>query len=118
VRTGTCPKCGGRKLFHITSVEQTYCDAQGSLKTFAVTGALVPTGKQGLLGGNKTEMVVAGPYETLVCAACGFAEWYASGAALAKLARMAEAKAIGVIDGDAAPSGSGKARARRHGGGT
>jgi hypothetical protein len=104
---GTCPKCSGRKLFHITSVEQTYCDAQGSLKSFAVTGAFLPTGKKGLLGGDKTELLVAGPYETLVCAACGFAEWYASKGALAKLTRMAEGKAIRVVEG------AGKARAHR-----
>jgi predicted nucleic-acid-binding Zn-ribbon protein len=110
--SGTCPKCSGRKLFHIFSVEQTFCDAQGSLKSFAVTGAIVPTGKRGLLGGDKTEMVVAGPYETMVCAGCGFAEWYASKSALAKLTRMAEAKAIRFIDGPTTPSRSTKARAK------
>jgi hypothetical protein len=82
----------GRKLFHITSVEQTYCDTQANLKSFAVT--------------------VAGPYETLVCAACGFAEWYASKSALDKLTRMAEARASRFIDGDAAPRRSSKSRAK------
>jgi hypothetical protein len=48
----------------------------------------------------------------LVCAACGYAEWDASKGALTKLTRMAEARAIRVIDGDAAPSRSTKARAR------
>lgn len=41
---------------------------------------------------------MAAPYETLVCAACGYAEWYASKSALTKLARMAESKAIRVIE--------------------
>jgi hypothetical protein len=84
-------------LFHISSVQHTYCDAQGSLKTFAVTGAFVPTGKKGVLGNEKTELVSAGPYESLVCAACGYAEWYASKSALRDLARMAEGRAIRVI---------------------
>src|SRR5262245_48051226 len=95
--TGTCPKCSGRKLFHISSVSQTYCDAQGSLKTFAVTSAIVPTGEKGLLG-EKKEMVVAAPYETLVCAGCGYAEWYASMSALVSLEQMAEGRAVRVIE--------------------
>ena len=96
--TGTCPKCSGRKLFHVTSVEQTFCDAQGSLKSFAVTGAIVPTGKKSVLGGEQTEVLVAGPYETLVCAACGYAEWYASKSALTKLERMAASRAVRVLE--------------------
>jgi predicted nucleic-acid-binding Zn-ribbon protein len=96
--SGICPKCSGCKLYHITEVQQTYCDAQGSLRRLDVTGAFVPTGKQGLLGA-KTELVTAGPYETLVCAACGYAEWYASRQALARLAHMAEHRAIRVLDG-------------------
>jgi hypothetical protein len=93
-------------------VEQTYCDAQGSLKSFAVTGAIIPSGKKGLLGWDKTEVLTAGPYETLVCVACGFAEWYASKSALAKLTRMAEAKSIRLITGNASPGRSNKARTR------
>ena len=96
--TGICPKCSGRKLFHVTSVEQTFCDAQGSLKSFAVTGAIVPTGKKSMLGGEQTEVLVAGPYETMVCAGCGYAEWYASQNALTKLERMAESRAIRVFE--------------------
>jgi predicted nucleic-acid-binding Zn-ribbon protein len=97
-KTGTCPKCAGRKLFHIASVEQTYCDAMGSLKTFAVTGAIVPTGKKGLLGNEEKEVLVAAPFETVVCASCGFTEWYASKSALARLERMAQHEAIAVIE--------------------
>jgi predicted nucleic-acid-binding Zn-ribbon protein len=96
--SGSCPKCSGRKLFHITSVEQTYCDALGSLKSFAVASAFVPTGKKGMLGGTQSEVLVAAPYETMVCAGCGYAEWYASKTALAKLARMAESNAIRVLE--------------------
>lgn len=96
--SGTCPKCSGRKLYYVTSVEQTYCDALGSLKSFAVTSAFVPTGEKGVLSGAHTEVLVAAPYESLVCAACGYTEWYASKSALTKLARMAESKAIRVVE--------------------
>jgi len=101
-KTGTCSKCGGGKLFQISRVEQTYCDAGGSLRSFDVTGAMVSTGKKGIFG-DKMDLVVAGPYEAMVCAGCGYAEWYASAAALRTLARMAEGSTqVRLLDRDAA----------------
>lgn len=103
-QTKTCPKCDGRKLFDIPAVQQTYCDAQGSLRSFDVTGATVFSGKKNMFGGAESEVVVAGPYSAMVCAACGYAEWYASSGALQTLARMAERGAgVRLVDGDAPP---------------
>lgn len=84
----SCPKCEGRKAYSIRPVQQTYCDAQGSLKTFDITGAHVATGEKSFLGGEKTKLELAGPMNAVVCATCGYTEWYATPAALAKLARM------------------------------
>jgi hypothetical protein len=98
--TGICPKCQGRKLFHVTAVRHTYCDAQGSLRDFNVTSAEVPTGKKGVFGGTSTEIESAGPYETLVCAGCGYAEWYVPRYALEALERLSKATgAVRLIDG-------------------
>jgi hypothetical protein len=82
--TGICPKCQGRKLFHVTAVRHTYCDAQGSLRDFNVTSAEVPTGKKGVFGGT----------------GCGYAEWYVPRYALEALERLSKATgAVRLIDG-------------------
>ncbi|CAN5923845.1 hypothetical protein BH11MYX4_BH11MYX4_49410 [soil metagenome] len=105
-KTATCPKCRGRKLFLVAQVQHTYCDAGGSLRAFHVTSAAMKTGKKGMFGGDATEIESAGPYETIVCAGCGYAEWYVPAHALAMLAQMAERSgAVRVIDGDVAPAG-------------
>jgi predicted nucleic-acid-binding Zn-ribbon protein len=98
--TGTCPKCQGRRLFHVTNVQHTYCDAMGSLRSFQVTSAEIKTGKKGLLGGDAAKIESAGPYETFVCAGCGYAEWHASTSALRALESMvAGAGTIRLIGG-------------------
>lgn len=99
----TCPKCQARKTYWIDRVEQTYCDAQGSLRTFDITGAHVSTGEKAFLGGEKTSLELAGPMSAAVCASCGFTEWYATRAALEKLARMAgrSAGAVRLVEADA-----------------
>lgn len=85
-----CPKCDGRKFFHITSMKQTYCDASTVIRTVEVFATRVPTGEKGLLGDDKTELVSTDPFESFVCAGCGFVEWYASPGSLRVLARIAE----------------------------
>jgi predicted nucleic-acid-binding Zn-ribbon protein len=83
-----CPKCAGKKAFRVREIRQTYCDAQGTLRSFDLTGAEIATGEKGLLGGDKTKLELVGPMAAVVCAGCGYTEWYAAPAALAKLARM------------------------------
>ncbi len=98
-----CPKCQGRKAYWIEQVQQTYCDAQGTLRTFDITGAQVATGEKGLLGGEKTSLELAGPMSAAVCATCGFTEWYATRASLEKLARMVgrSSGAVRLLEADA-----------------
>jgi predicted nucleic-acid-binding Zn-ribbon protein len=102
--TGTCPKCCGRKVLQVSPVQYTYCDAGGTLRNFDVQSAHVRTGKKGLLGGDATELETAGPYETLVCAACGYAEWYAPMSALEALKRMsARSATVRVVEREPPP---------------
>ena len=91
--TGQCPKCQGRKTYQIREVKQTNCDAKGTLRSFDVTAGMAPTGGKTVFGGTELEVVVAGPYETIVCAGCGYAEWYVPRHALDRLERMAEGRA-------------------------
>lgn len=104
--TGQCPKCQGRKTYQIREVKQTYCDAQSTLRSFDVTAGMTPTGGKTVFGGTEMELVVAGPYETIVCAGCGYAEWYVPQHALDKLKRMAEGRAgVRLVVTDAPPAG-------------
>ena len=98
--TSICPKCAGRKVYAVSPVQQTYCDAQGSLRNFGITGAHVPTGKKTLLGGKDTSLEIASPIDAWVCATCGYTEWYAPGAALRKLERMVGTSAVRVTEAD------------------
>ncbi len=96
--SGICPKCAGRKLYGINPVQQTYCDAQGSLRSFNVTGARLPNGKKTLFGAEDTSLEVAGPFQACVCAGCGYTEWYVPVVALRMLERMVQAGAVTVIE--------------------
>jgi predicted nucleic-acid-binding Zn-ribbon protein len=75
--TSICPKCGGRKVYAVP-VQQTYCDAGGTLRAFHLTGG--------------------GPMSAFVCAACGYTEWYMPGSAMKLLARMLAAGVVSVVE--------------------
>ena len=68
----------------------TSCDATAGVRSVELFSAQVPTGEKGILGGDKTQLVTASPYETIVCGSCGYCEMYASQNALERLARIAE----------------------------
>ncbi len=89
-----CMKCGGQKIYDVEP-RQTYCDAGGTLRDITLTGAEVKTGDKGLLGGDKTEMVMVGA-EASVCAACGYTEWWVPRRALAKLEALVGTSAVSV----------------------
>lgn len=96
-----CPKCDGEKFFHVARQTRKYCDASGVLRTEELLSAEVPTGETNLFGNDKTEIVSAEPLEMIVCAGCGFLEWYASPEALATLARIAaKTPAVRVVTND------------------
>lgn len=98
--TGTCPKCQKRKVFVIRPVQQTFCDAQGTLRTFDLATAEVRTGTRTIFG-EQTKTEGSGPVDALVCATCGYVEWYAPSSTLAKLARLAErSSVVTLIDGE------------------
>jgi predicted nucleic-acid-binding Zn-ribbon protein len=70
-----CPKCGGTKLY--------VCEnRQPDAETTAVHPLVVATvtlPEYDLVGAEFGEMIRTpiGAYETWICAACGFTEWYA-----------------------------------------
>ncbi len=86
--TGTCPKCEGKTVYAVSPVQQTYCDAQGMLRSFNITGASLPTGKRTLFGGEDTSLEIAGPFDAYVCASCGYVEWHLPKTAVRMLERM------------------------------
>ena len=94
--TSTCPKCDGKRVYAVSPVQQTYCDAQGSLRSFNITGASLPTGKKTMFGGEDTSLEVAGPFDACVCAACGYTEWYMPATAVRMLERMLQTGAVRV----------------------
>jgi hypothetical protein len=100
--TGICPKCEGRKIYEVSAVQQTYCDAGGSLKEFHLTGAALPTGEKGVFGGATTSMTMAGPLAACVCAACGYVEWHLPKHALAVLERLGAAGNVRLLPPPAA----------------
>ncbi|MGK3990109.1 hypothetical protein WME99_44105 [Sorangium sp. So ce136] len=86
--TRQCPKCGGSKLY---VCENRQPDEQSSNTILCFRVATVPVSaktvgtKQGTP--HRTEV---GAFQTWICAACGFTEWYALDpeALLGKLAAM------------------------------
>jgi hypothetical protein len=91
--TSICPKCDGRKIYEVSPVRQTYCDAGGSLKNFVLTAAELPTGERGMFGGASKDMTMCGPLHACVCAQCGYVEWHLPQDALEVLERMLAARA-------------------------
>jgi hypothetical protein len=96
--TSICPKCDGRKVYAVSPVQQTFCDAQGTLRNFSLTGAEIPTGKKTMFGGDETKLEIAGPLSAFVCAACGFTEWYMPSHALQMLERMLVTGAVALLE--------------------
>src|SRR5262245_45014369 len=82
-----CPRCGKDKLLHVSTM-RSYSE-NGTLRELAVASArrkarpidqgpmLSRNGLFDLDGG--VPPVELGRYETLICAACGYTEWYARG---------------------------------------
>lgn len=70
-----CPKCNGTKLY-VCENHQPDDDSQNHRHPLAVMTVLVSKQVTGASRGTdwRTE---AGTFETWICAACGFTEWYA-----------------------------------------
>ena len=63
--SGICPKCKGRKFWRIETVQE---HGHGGFAPLPV--AVVQS-----WGGLNRELM--GKFETVICAGCGFTEWYA-----------------------------------------
>ena len=68
-KTLICPKCGGRKLWQISSVKEVHSTMQG-LRPEPI--GIVYHRRWGVVTGE-------GYFEAFICAGCGFTEWYAHG---------------------------------------
>jgi predicted nucleic-acid-binding Zn-ribbon protein len=85
----TCPKCDGRKILHVETMKL-------PLARPGVSGELLPIAiavQVSAWSGAK----VNGAFETFICRACGYTEWYA----LAAEALVAdEAAGVRLIDNE------------------
>ncbi len=85
--TATCPKCGGHKLFWVRDVRQPPEDDgwENQPFPFAITSVWRPSG-----GHGRYDILSASPCESVICAACGYVEWYASPQALKILEQIVQ----------------------------
>jgi predicted nucleic-acid-binding Zn-ribbon protein len=67
-KTHRCPKCQGRKLWHIEQMSERNGHNQ--------LGPIAVAFHQSWLGLGAQQQ---GSFETYICKACGFTEWYAQG---------------------------------------
>ena len=84
--SGICPKCEGRKFWRIETV---WDHAHAGYAAF-------PVAVVNKWGGLNTDAM--GGFETIVCAACGYTEWYAT-----KLGELREEPTRGIYFVDNEP---------------
>jgi predicted nucleic-acid-binding Zn-ribbon protein len=98
--TARCPKCSGTKLFVCANVQPAW-DFVNGVHPFHITTIELSTDETGASEGSRFRSHV-GRYETWICAACGFTEWYAQDAQ-GLLDRLAKIPGTGVrvVGGDA-----------------
>lgn len=70
-----CPKCGGRELYEIDRALIPNYEYSNTLEPLTLTGAMLPTQATGLLSPTSEREVVT--VKAMVCAKCGFTEFYA-----------------------------------------
>jgi predicted nucleic-acid-binding Zn-ribbon protein len=80
--TATCPKCSGKKII-VTDLRHTHYSARRgeSLETIPAVSVAV----RGFFGGTR----VCGGFESWICAACGYTEFYAKDLDLDDVDRLA-----------------------------
>jgi hypothetical protein len=70
-----CPKCSGTRLYVCVN-HQPDPESSNGVNLFRVFTANIPQAASGAKDGTSYRTHV-GDYETWICAACGFTEWYA-----------------------------------------
>lgn len=105
--SGQCIKCKGQTLWIIDEVQQPDPDSLTRGFTMVVTSREVECGKDASVKwwdaplAAKTIRVSAGAFQVVVCAACGYTEWYAYN--LENLKNMPGARLVGPASGDTGP---------------
>jgi predicted nucleic-acid-binding Zn-ribbon protein len=74
-KTLVCPKCEGRVLWRIESMRIPTYDQQSMKAAFSGAPAPLALTVRSGWSGHQT----AGGFETFICKACGYTEWYAHG---------------------------------------
>lgn len=94
-----CPKCNGTKLYVCTN-HQPDDDGLNYVHAMTITAVTIPQSQTGSSYGTSFR-THAGTYETWICAACGYTEWYAQDREhmLQKLATIPES-GVRIVDGD------------------
>lgn len=71
--SGQCVKCGNRRLWIVDRVQQEHLEYSNVVWPMVVTShVLKPQPK-----GNTPDRISPGAFQTIICAACGYTEWYA-----------------------------------------
>jgi predicted nucleic-acid-binding Zn-ribbon protein len=70
-----CPKCSGTKLY-VCENQQPESDSSNGISAFRVIAVPISQDDTGAKDGSSYRTHV-GSYETWICAACGYTEWYA-----------------------------------------
>ena len=93
-----CIKCNNRKLWIIDEVKQPDVDSSNRAWSMAVTSHQFAPGKRPR---GSAERISAGSFQVIICAACGYTEWYAND--FERLGEIPGARLIGDDRDDAGP---------------
>jgi predicted nucleic-acid-binding Zn-ribbon protein len=70
--SGECVKCKGQHLWFVDKVHQPDCDGQTRAHPLLVTCHEVPGDAW-----NNYHRIPVGSFQVVICATCGYTEWYA-----------------------------------------
>ena len=70
--SGVCVKCKGQHLWIVDQVHQPDCDGQARANRMVVTCYEFPEEVR-----HENERIPVGSFQVVICAACGYTEWYA-----------------------------------------
>lgn len=98
-RSGQCIKCNHTRLWIVDEVKQPDVDSSNRAWSMAVTSHEVDFRKRPR--GSNENRISAGSFQVIVCAGCGYTEWYASD--FDRLKDIPGARLVGDDKSDAGP---------------
>ncbi len=94
-----CIKCNNKRLWIVDEVKQPDVDSSNRTWTMAVTSHEIESRRKPR--GSTENRISAGTFQVIVCAACGYTEWYAND--FERLAEVPGARLVGGDKSDAGP---------------